>query len=116
MSYYRDEFVKGTITIAEVDDVINAIKAGNEAADAKFSHFVAEDVEVKTGQDVAFTLEAFNVGGNKFTIDGAFSDYVVKIDGEKADMATDVPVKVEDAQVTFTTSKSFAKIGNTQQH
>ena len=109
LSYYLDQFVNETIE--KVADVKTAIKAGNEEADAEFSHFVAKDVEAEIEDALEFTLEAFNVGGNKFTIDGAFSDYVVKIDGKEVDMATDVPVKVDDAQVTFITSKSFAKIG-----
>ncbi len=113
LSYYRDEFAKEERDIDSVEDVKIAIKAGNEEADAEFSHFVAKDVEVKIGHNFAFTLEAFNVGGKEFglIVPADFTDVVVKIDGEKADMATDVPVKVEDAQVTFTTSKSFAKIG-----
>jgi hypothetical protein len=112
LSYYLDVFAAEEPGIDSVEDVKDAIKAGNVEADAKFSHFVAEDVEVKTGQDVAFTLEAFDVGGKKFDIVGDFiNDVVVKIDGKEVDMATENPVKVEGAQVTFTTSKSFDKIG-----
>jgi len=100
-------------TIEKVADVKTAIKAGNGEADAKFSHFVAKDVEVKIGHNFAFTLEAFNVGGKEFglTVPADFTDVVVKIDGEKADMADVNPVNVVGAQVTFTTSKSFDKIG-----
>ena len=109
LSDYRDEFAKEERDINSVEEVKIAIKAGNEAADAKFSHFVAKDVKAEINVPFQFTLEAFDVGGDEFTLDlSKFEDYEVQIGEEKATAATPT---VNDNKVTFTIANPYSTIG-----